>query len=81
MSEYDLTLISSGDGWVGTFVHALRTIIEDILDDHDGWTVELTTDDEVISGRMVAFDTQDYTVTIEDWPYRIDINDVLKFRA
>ena len=82
MSDYDLDLKSSGDGWLGTYVNLILAAAVDLLSDNEAWPVEITTDNkDVITGLLAAVDTQDYTLTIEDRPRRVSINDIVRFRA
>lgn len=84
--DYDIDLMSSGNGWLGTFAITVRTTATDILSDGREWgPVSITTSEPTtpIIGTLLAADGETLTVLVdgEDDPRRIPIDTVLRFRA
>jgi hypothetical protein len=84
--DYDIDLMSSGRGWLGTFAITVRTTASDILSDGREWgPVSITTSGHTtqIVGTLLAADGEILTVLVdgEDDPRRIPVDTVLRFRA
>lgn len=79
---YDFTLMSSGDGWMGTYAIVLRAAVTDILDDGPYGPVELTlADGNVITGTLRPVDDPNAANMISVDGVLHVIDDVIGFRA
>lgn len=89
--NYDINLISSGSGWLGTFAATVSSTAADILTDGEPYgPVTITTGpdspapDMTITGTLTEADAQALTVVADDdarTVHRIPVNTVVRFSA
>lgn len=81
----DITVESSGNGWMGTFGIVIRTLVDDILSDGKPFeariTYELEGTSTIVEVKVISLAGPELEVSEWGRIYHVEIEDIRKFEA